>query len=132
MLSFFTPVRTAVIFSALIAVLAAFQLGLALGMPWGEYALGGAYPGVLPPSVRLAAAAQIPILIGFAIIAQIRAGLYLERAKAVSHVLMWFIVVIFGVGVVLNTITPSAVERQLWLPFAIGLFLSSLRLARAA
>jgi len=132
MLSFFTPAKTALVFTLLIAPLAAFQLGLSLGMPWGEYALGGAYPGVLPLSIRYAAAAQVPMLIAFAVIAQIRAGLYFEPGKAFSRYGMWVIVVLFGIAVVLNAITPSAIERQIWLPVAIGLFLSSLRLARAA
>lgn len=36
----------------------AFQLALALGAPWGEYAMGGRYPGRFPPGLRLAAVSR--------------------------------------------------------------------------
>lgn len=42
------PIISAYIFSALIVV-AAFQLALALGAPWGEMAMGGKFTGRFPP-----------------------------------------------------------------------------------
>lgn len=35
-----------------------FEVALAIGMPWGRYAMGGAHPGVLPTRLRVAAVAQ--------------------------------------------------------------------------
>jgi hypothetical protein len=35
----------AIVFSLFTAGVIAFQLALAAGAPWGEYAMGGAYPG---------------------------------------------------------------------------------------
>ena len=31
----------AILFAILMSIIALFQLGLAIGMPWGEYAMGG-------------------------------------------------------------------------------------------
>lgn len=37
---------------------AAFQLALALGAPWGTYVMGGTFPGSFPPAMRAAARRQ--------------------------------------------------------------------------
>lgn len=66
------------IFLVLTAVVILFQLALALGAPWGEYTVGGRFPGKLPPKMRLAALAQLVILLLFAAVALARSGLALE------------------------------------------------------
>ena len=40
----------------------AFQVLLALGAPWGAYAMGGTYPGRFPPGMRVVAAVQAAVL----------------------------------------------------------------------
>ncbi len=42
----------------------AFQLALSAGVPWGEYAMGGAYPGQYPPGLRVAALLQARVWTG--------------------------------------------------------------------
>jgi len=37
----------------------AFQIALAAGAPWGAYAMGGAFPGQLPPAMRVTALIQV-------------------------------------------------------------------------
>ena len=54
-----------------------FQAALILGAPWGEYTMGGIYPGKLPARMRAAAGVQIVILLLFASIAASRAGIAL-------------------------------------------------------
>ena len=126
-----TPKLAAWIFGALIAVVALFQLALALGAPWGGIAMGGAFPGTYPPAMRVAALVQIVLLGGFALIVFVRAGLALPRWQAAARWGVWVVVVLLGVGVVLNLITPSGMERLIWAPVVTLLFLAGLRVALA-
>jgi hypothetical protein len=68
---------SAIVFCALIAGVCLFQLTLALGAPLGRWAIGGAYPGVLPPSLRLAAVLQVGVLAFAAAVILSRAGVVL-------------------------------------------------------
>jgi hypothetical protein len=124
-----TPKTAAGIFGGLIAIVALFQLALAVGAPWGEFAMGGAFPGVFPPAMRVAAFVQIVVLGVVALIVCVRAGLVLPRWQAASRWLTWAVVGLLAVGVVLNLITPSGMERLIWAPVAVLLFLSGLRVA---
>ena len=124
-----SPGIAAWIFAGLTGVVVLFQLALALGAPWGSYAMGGAFPGTYPPAMRVAAVVQIAILAGVALVVLARAGLVLPRWRRTSRWLAWGVVGLLGVGVVLNLITPSGLERLIWAPVAVLLFLTSLRVA---
>ena len=117
------------VFAGLIAVVCLFQLALALGAPWGAYAMGGAYPGVFPPPMRVAAVVQAAVLAGFALVVLSRAGPALPRWRGPAHWGTWAVVALMAVSLVLNLITPSGLERLIWAPVAVLLFLSSLRVA---
>jgi hypothetical protein len=119
------------VFAALTAVVIAFQLALAAGAPWGRYAMGGAFPGTFPPAMRIAAVVQAGVLALLALVVLSRAGLVLPKWRATSRWLAWVIVALLAVGVVLNLITASPVERLVWAPVAIVLFLTGLRVALA-
>lgn len=119
----------AIVFGGWIAALALFQLALAAGAPWGEYAMGGAFPGVFPPAMRIAALVQAPILVLVALVVFARAGLMLPGWARASRVLIWGVVALLAVGLVLNLITPSHLERLIWAPVAGFLLLASLRVA---
>ena len=121
----------AIVFAALTGVVCAFQLALAAGMPWGEYAMGGAFPGVMPAPMRVAAVVQVGVLAAVALLVASRAGLALPGWARVARWLVWAVVVLLGVSVVLNLITPSPMERLIWAPVAAVLFLSALRVALA-
>ncbi len=114
-------------FFILIAVL--FQLALALGAPWGEYAMGGKYPGKFPPKIRIAAVIQLLILIFFGAIGLIRSGLILSSFFDFSSKAIWFVVGFFVLGTLMNLITPSKKERTIWAPITFILLLASLRIA---
>jgi hypothetical protein len=121
----------ALLFVAILVVLSAFQIALALGAPWGRFAMGGAFPGVYPPAMRVAALAQVVVygVEGAMVIA--RAGLGFAGLQRVSGFAIWGVVALGLIAIVLNAISPSSGERLLWTPVALVLFLTSLRVALA-
>ena len=67
----------------LLGVIAIFQLGLALGAPWGKAAWGGQNPGVLPTGLRVASG--LAAVVVYPLIALVRAGLCPEdRSRLVA------------------------------------------------
>jgi len=118
-----------IIYTAATAIVVAFQIALALGAPWGSYAMGGAYPGQFPPAMRVAALIQAGILLGFAGIVLARAGIALRAWERVSRWMVWAVVAFAALSLVLNLITPSAGERMLWAPVALVLLVCSLLVA---
>jgi hypothetical protein len=101
--------------AAVFAILAAFpilgQLAPVLGAPWASITLGGRWPGVLPPRLRLAALAQAAILFTLAVIALDHGGLLRIGLPTAA---IWITVAVSCVSAVLNNITPSRIERRLW------------------
>jgi hypothetical protein len=118
-----------IVYAAATAVVVGFQTALALGAPWGAYAMGGAYPGQFPPAMRVAALIQAGILLGFAGIVLARAGITLRAWERVSRWLVWIVVAFSVVSLVLNLITPSVGERILWAPVALVMLVCSLLVA---
>jgi hypothetical protein len=121
----------AILFSIVTAGAAGFQLALAVGAPWGEYAMGGAFQGKYPPLMRLAAAAQAGLLVLIALVVLSRAGLLLRQWQDVSSWLVWVVVAFSAVACVLNTLTPSARERRIWAPISAVMLLCSVAVATA-
>lgn len=122
---------SAYIFSALTVVVAIFQLALALGAPWGELAMGGKFPGRFPPQMRVAALVQMSLLLLIALVVLIRAGLIFDEYYGFSKSAIWFVVVFYMVGAILNLITPSKKERMLWAPVTIVLLICSYVVAKS-
>jgi len=119
----------ALIYAVMSIGVIAFQLALAAGAPWGDYAMGGAYPGQFPPALRVGAVIQAAILGLWALVVLARAGIVLPTWMRTSRWLVWVVVAFSGLSLVLNTITPSARERAIWAPVALILFLTSLVVA---
>lgn len=109
----------------------AFQIALAAGAPWGEIAMGGAFPGQFPPELRVAAVVQAVILLLLALIVLSRAGVALTKWSKVSRWAIWIAVVFSSLSLILNTITPSPRERAIWMPVALIMLISSLIVARS-
>jgi hypothetical protein len=126
-----SPRLAAWIFCLLSALVIAFQLALALGVPWGEYAMGGRFPGAYPPPMRVAALVQTIPLGLMALLVLARAGLVLPAWRRAARAGIWVVVGFAAVATVLNLITPSPLERLIWAPVAILLLLTSLRVALA-
>jgi hypothetical protein len=122
----------AIIFSVVIGGGVAFQMALALGAPWGSYAMSGKYPGRLPPAMRVGAVVQGLLLGLMAMVVLSRAGLALSHWAQAFVWLTWIVVGISGISLVLNAITPSAGERRIWVPVALVLLAASLTVALTA
>jgi len=122
----------AVIFAVVVIGAAAFQVGLAAGAPWGEFAMGGRFPGTFPVPLRVSAAVQGVVLIGLGAIVLARAGLAFDAWGASARTLVWGVVAFCVASLVLNSITPSRKERLVWAPVALVLLASSLTVALAA
>jgi hypothetical protein len=118
------------IFASLISGAILFQILLAIGMPWGEFAWGGSYPGTLPTYMRVASLVQALLLFALVIIVLVRAGLFLPDWQPISKKLVWAVVLYCGLGVVANAITPSFWERIIWLPVLTISFVSSFVVAK--
>ena len=114
----------AILYAIVSGMVVAFQLALAAGVPWGEYAMGGAFPGRFPPELRIAALVQAALLVGLVVIVLARAGLVALWSRA-ARWLIWVVVAFSALSFVLNLITPSAGERAIWAPIAFLLLISS-------
>jgi hypothetical protein len=121
----------AAVFAVASAGVVLFQIGLALGLPWGAYAMGGANPGRFPPRLRVAAAVQALVIVFLVLVVLSDADLVLPALADQFGWLVWLPVAFSAASVALNAITRSPVERRLWLPVAVVMLLSSLLVARA-
>jgi len=120
---------TAITHLVLSTGVAAFQVALAAGAPWGSYAMGGAFPGQFPPSMRVAALTQAVLLMLMTGVVLARAGVALARWQAMSRWAVWLVVAFAVVSLVLNLATPSAGERMIWAPVTLLLLACSLVVA---
>ena len=121
----------ALLFAAVSVGVATFQVALALGAPWGEYAMAGRFPGRCPPAMRVGALIQAVVigLIGLVVLSD--ADIVLPAIADRLPWLIWIVVAVSTVGVVLNLISPSAGERRLWVPVAIVMLATSFVVALA-
>lgn len=119
---------SAIIFTSLTGIVIIFQGCLAAGMPWGEASMGGRYQGKYPPKMRVVAILNILILLFMAAIVLSEANLLLPQLKTISGIGIWVIAAFFCMGTVLNTITPSKIER-IWAPVALVQLITSIIVA---
>ena len=121
-------IPSAIVFTVLTAIVILFQLGLAVGMPWGSASMGGKYPGKYPPKMRIVAIVNMLILTVLTIIVLARAGLVFPQLLPASAIGIWFVVAFSGIGTIMNTITPSKIEH-IWAPVAVIQLITSLIVA---
>lgn len=119
----------AIAYALATAVVVGFQVALAAGAPWGEYAMGGRFPGRFPPAMRAGAVVQAVVLALLALVVMDAAGLVALGWTAALPWLIWVPVVVSALSAVMNAATRSAVERRLWFPVALVLLASSLAVA---
>ncbi len=119
---------SAIIFSILTGIVIIFQGCLAAGVPWGEASMGGRFPGKYPPKMRVVAIMNMIILSIIALIVLSEAELLLKQLKIISRIGIWFVVAFYSISTVLNTITPSKIER-IWAPVALIQLITSLIVA---
>ena len=119
----------AIVFAAVTAGIVAFQLALALGAPWGSYAMGGTFSGTYPPSMRTAAVVQAALLVVVALVVLARAGVALRSWARFARWAAWVVVAMSVLALVLNVITPSGGERAIWAPVSAVLLACSIIVA---
>ncbi|HCY75386.1 MAG TPA: hypothetical protein DHV28_05655 [Ignavibacteriales bacterium] len=120
---------SAYVFAMFSFVIILFQLGLTIGMPWGAASMGGKYPGKYPPRMRVVSLINIFITSFIATIVLIKSEIIWLQFKSFANVAIYFVVAFSAVATILNTITPSKIERIIWAPVAAILLLTSLIVA---
>jgi glutaminase len=111
-------------------IVAIFQIALALGAPWGEYAYGGTKIGKLPTGFRINSVVAALVMLGIA-------GHYLAQLgvfepildPAGNSVVNWVLVVFFALSALANNATRSKKERMVWGIPTILMFLAALAVA---
>ena len=112
----------------ILAVLAVFQLALALGAPIGRFAWGGQHR-VLPARLRIGSLVAIVIYAVIAVIALDRAGAIDVVSDVVSTVGMWVVFGYFVLGIPMNAVSRSRAERYTMTPIVVVLAVLSLLIA---
>lgn len=119
---------SAIIFSILIGIVILFQGALSMGAPWGSASMGGKYPGKYPPKMRIVAVVNMIVLATTIIIVLVRADIILPQFYDLSRYAIWAVVLFTAVGTIMNTITPSRIER-IWAPVTALSLIASLIVA---
>ena len=119
----------AYIYIALTVFAGLVLLGLILGAPWGDFTLGGRYPGVVPPKIRALAGVQIIVLILFALIVVVKSRMALLHYYPIADKGIWVVVVFFALGTLANMSSPSMKERAVMGPANILALISTLAVA---
>ncbi|NTU59126.1 MAG: hypothetical protein HGB00_09495 [Chlorobiaceae bacterium] len=114
-----------ILYAVVSAGVVAFQIAMALGAPWGAYAMGGVFPGRFPMAMRIAALVQASIILLWILVVLSRTGLAFPGLSRPSRKLVWLAVAFATIGLLLNLVTPSAGERIIWAPVAFVLLICS-------
>ena len=118
----------AIALTVILALLAVFQLALALGAPLGRFAWGGQHR-VLPTKLRIGSLVSIVIYALIAVLALDEVGLIDLVPDAVSDIGMWVVFAYFVLGIPLNAISRSKPERYTMTPVVAVLAVLSLLVA---
>ena len=113
----------------LLGLLALFQIALAFGAPFGEFAWGGKAK-VLPSKLRIGSIVSVIIYALIAVILLERAGVIRAVGNdAVVQVAAWVIFGYFALGILMNVVSRSKRERYTMTP--VTLILAALALVVA-
>lgn len=119
----------ALLLTALLGLLAIFQLALILGAPLGHLAWGGQHQ-VLPSRLRIGSMVSILVYAFIALLGLDRAGLVDVVPDAFSGVAMWVVFAYFVLGIGMNAISRSKPERYTMVPVCLVLAVLALLIAR--
>ena len=111
-------------------VVTVFQIALASGAPWGEYAYGGTKTGKLPTGFRINSVVSAFVMLAIS-------GHYLAQLgvfepildPAGNSVVNWVLVGFTGLAALANNATRSKKERMVWGIPTIFMFLAALAVA---
>ena len=111
-----------IIAAAGFGLLAAFQLAIALGAPFGRASWGGSHPAEPPIEFRIASGVAVGVYVLAALIILGRGGVAISPlSSGVVRWGAWIIAGLSAVGSLMNFASPSDWERFLWGPFALVL-----------
>lgn len=110
----------ALAFTIVLALLAVFQLALALGAPLGRFAWGGQHR-VLPARLRVGSGVSIVLYAVFALVAWDRVGAVDVFPELFAQIAMWVIFGYCALGIVMNAISRSRAERFTMVPVTMVL-----------
>lgn len=129
--SAFTARRVALVVAFGLAIIAAFQLALAIGMPWGRAAYGGT-SATLAPELRMASGVATFVWLLAAAVVLGRAGYWGSTRWSVAFPwATWVVAVLLLLGAVVNFASSSPWERFGWGPLALLLAILCVVLARS-
>ncbi len=113
---------------AILTILTLFQIALAAGAPLGRFAWRGEHR-ILPTRLRVGSLAAVAIYSLIAVIALDRANAVNLLPELVSRVGMWVIFAYFALSILLNSMSPSRLERSAMVPASALLAVLSLVVA---
>jgi hypothetical protein len=109
-----------------LALVSLFQIALIAGAPLGEYAFGGQNPGKLPAKFRIGSVLTLAIYVGIIghMLAQL--GILPKMLPAdLNSTANWAIFGLNLLGLLMNAISRSKKERDMWVPVALLLSVAS-------
>lgn len=101
----------------LLVGLALFQVLLALGAPLGEAAWGGKHKNVLPAKLRISSAFSALLVLFMLSVVLSSAGVVAIYPDVFETIVLWIMTVYFAIGIVMNAVSKSKIER-LWSPYS--------------
>ncbi|MFC3689538.1 hypothetical protein [Aquipuribacter hungaricus] len=123
------PAVAAALAAVLLAALAVLQVLVALGRPYGRLVWGGAHR-VLPRRLRAASAVSVLLYAGMAAVLLGRAAVVGDGRSGAVVVAAWVLVGYLALGVVLNAVSRSRVERAVMTPACLVLLACAVVVAR--
>lgn len=109
-------------------LVAGFQVALALGVPWGRAAWGGAHER-LPTGLRIASAFAAIFWIAAAVAMLARAGHEVISLPSIGTWLPWTLFALLTLGTLMNLASRSRLERLVQTPIAASLAILCLLVA---
>jgi hypothetical protein len=126
-----TPRAVAILAVVGLVIIAAFQVALALGAPWGRAAYGGTSE-TLAPELRMASGVAAIVWLLAAAVVLGRAGYWgLPGWYAVFRWGTWLVAGLLTIGALVNFASSSPWERFGWGPLALVLAVLTVLLARS-
>lgn len=123
----------AVTASVLVAGLILFQFALALGVPWGRAAYGGR-SALLPTRLRITSAVAGVVwgLVALVLLGYAGFDVWTPLPPAAFAAVTWTVAGLLVLAVVLHAVTPSRIERLVWLPVTVVLLAAVVTVGAAA
>ncbi len=111
----------------LLLVLVGFQVALAVGVPWGKAAYGGA-SATLEPRLRIASgiAAVVWALVAWFFLSLAIPALAGPVPDSWNTVVLWVLVGLFAIATAMNGVSRSRIERAIWTPVSAVLLVCAL------